>query len=399
MNSLHLLDRPDLGSAAWWQDVGAAGTPLRRTRADGEVELAFLWRGADCAAVCIDVYSHTPHPVTQRTHLQRVGSTDVWLWRTALPADWRGSYFLLPLRAGQEAPTERAAIRRWWIGLMERQASADPFNPSAPHGTGWGVPLSPLLLAQAPVHQGWHATPAADGMTLRRWHSSRLDTARDVWRLRTGPDDANPALVLLLDGQYWARQMPVAGALRRLTAQGVLPPAIYVLVDAVSPALRGQELPCNEAFWLAVQEELLPQVYPHEIDPRRTVVAGQSYGGLAALYAALRWPDCFGCALSQSGSFWWPDPARSEGDGWLAQQVRAGLGGGTRIRALLEVGCYETEMTGVNRAMASALADAGHAVHYRQVRGGHDWICWRDGLLEGLAQLLNDTTTQQEQKP
>lgn len=393
MSTLHLLDRPDLGSAAWWQDIRAAGTPLRGPHANGDVELAFLWRGADCAAVCIDVYSHTPHPVTQRTHLQRVGTTDVWLWRTALPADWRGSYFLLPLRAGQEAPRERAALRRWWIDLMERQASADPFNPLPPHGTGWGVPLSPVLLADAPVHPGWRIPPEAEGLTLQRWHSTRLDTARDIWRLRTGPLDARPALVLLLDGQYWARQMPIAGALLRLTEQGILPPAVYVLVDAVSPALRGQELPCNEAFWLAVREELLPQVYRHEIDPRRTVVAGQSYGGLAALYAALRWPDCFGCVLSQSGSFWWPDPSRTTGDGWLAQQVRADPGGGASIRVLLEVGCYETEMTGVNRAMASALADGGHAVHYRQVRGGHDWICWRDGLLEGLAQLLNDTTT------
>jgi enterochelin esterase family protein len=395
VNTLDLLDRPDLGSAAWWADVAAAGTPLRRAAAHGEVELAFLWRGADCAAVCIDVYSHTPHPVAQRTHLQRVGTTDVWLWRTALPADWRGSYFLLPLRAGQDAPTERAAIRRWWIDLMERQASADPFNPLPSHGTGWGVPLSPLLLAEAPVHEGWRAAPDAAGLTVRRWHSDRLDKVRDVWCLRTGPSDAVPALVLMLDGQYWARQMPIAGALGRLTEQGALPPAVYVLVDAVSPTLRGQELPCNEAFWLAVREELLPQVYPYAPDPRRTVVAGQSYGGLAALYAALRWPDCFGCALSQSGSFGWPAPARTVGDGWLAQPVRAGLGGGARIRALLEVGCYETEMTGVNRAMASALADAGHAVRYREVRGGHDWICWRDGLLEGLAQLLNDTTTQQ----
>ncbi|WEF34961.1 enterochelin esterase [Pseudoduganella chitinolytica] len=396
MNTLHLLDRPDLGSAAWWQDVAAVGTPLRRTRADGDVELAFLWRGDDCAAVCIDVYSHTPHPVAQRTQLERIGTTDAWLWRTALPADWRGSYFLLPLRPGQEAPAERPAIRRWWIDLMERQGSADPFNPLPAHGTGWGVPLSPLLLAQAPVHEGWRTAPDADGLTVRRWHSGRLDTARDVWCLRTGPNDVAPALVLLLDGQYWARQMPIAGALRRLTGEGVLPPAIYVLVDAVSPALRGKELPCNEDFWLALRDELLPQVYPYPLEPRRTVVAGQSYGGLSALYAGLRWPDCFGCVLSQSGSFWWPDPDRTEGDGWLAAQVRAGLGRGTPIRAVLEAGCYETEMTGVNRAMAAALEDEGHTVRYREVRGGHDWICWRDGLLDGLARLLNDTTIQQE---
>jgi iron(III)-enterobactin esterase len=391
VTSLALLDRADVGSSAWWEGVAAAGTPLQAP--DGEnVELAFLWRGTDCAAVYIDVYSHTPHPVSQRTALARIGSTDVWVWRTTLPADWRGSYFLLPVREGQEAPAERKAVRAWWIDLMARQASADPHNPLPAHGTGWGVPLSPLLLPQAAVHPGWTAPASADGMTCLRWHSDRLDVARDVWTIRTGSAEGPLPLVLLLDGQYWARQMPVAGALRALTAQGTLPPAVYVLIDAVSPALRGAELPCNEAFWLAVQEELLPMVHPFPRNPSDTIVAGQSYGGLAALYAALRFPRCFGCVLSQSGSFWWPDPARTEGDGWLAEQVNAGLGADARIVALLEVGCYETEMLGVNKAMAATLAQAGHTVHYTEVRGGHDPICWRDGLLDGLARLLNKTT-------
>ncbi|GGY89561.1 enterochelin esterase [Pseudoduganella plicata] len=390
MTSLALLERTDVGSPAWWQDVAAAGTPLRAPRGE-HVELAFLWRGTDCAAVYLDVYSHTPHPVSQRTALMRLGGTDVWVWRTTLPADWRGSYFLLPVQGGQEAPTERRAVRAWWIDLMTRQACADPFNRLPAHGTGWGVPLSPLLLPQAPVHPAWQVPAAADGMTCRRWHSTRLDVARDVWVIRTGPVHVPLPLVVLLDGQYWAREMPVAGALHAMTAQGALPPAVYVLIDAVSPERRGVEMPCNEAFWLAVQEELLPWVQPFERSPADTVVAGQSYGGLAALYAALRFPDCFGCVLSQSGSFWWPDPARTEGEGWLAEQVNGGLGNDARIVALLEVGCYETEMTGVNGAMAAALARAGHTVHYTVVRGGHDPLCWRDGLLDGLARLLNKT--------
>ncbi len=42
-----------------------------------------------------------------------------------------------------------------------------------------------------------------------------------------------------------------------------------------------------------------------------------------------------------------------------------------------------------NRAIHAALAAAGHRVRYREYRGGHDWLCWRDGLLDGLSQLLN----------
>ncbi|WP_239515736.1 alpha/beta hydrolase-fold protein, partial [Klebsiella pneumoniae] len=74
-------------------------------------------------------------------------------------------------------------------------------------------------------------------------------------------------------------------------------------------AHRSRELPCNPDFWLAVQEELLPQVKsmaPFSDRADHTVVAGQSFGGLSSLYAGLNWPQRFGCILSQSGSYWWP---------------------------------------------------------------------------------------------
>ena len=77
-----------------------------------------------------------------------------------------------------------------------------------------------------------------------------------------------------------------------MTARGELPPALYLLVRA-GPATRAMELPCGR-FWLALQEELLPQlraVQPFSERPGDTLVAGQSFGGLAALYAALRWPS------------------------------------------------------------------------------------------------------------
>ena len=40
-------------------------------------------------------------------------------------------------------------------------------------------------------------------------------------------------------------------------------------------------------------------------DAKRTVVAGSSFGGIAAMYAGLRHPEVFGNVLCQSGSFWW----------------------------------------------------------------------------------------------
>lgn len=118
--------------------------------------------------------------------------------------------------------------------------------------------------------------------------------------------------------------MPVWSPLAALTREGRLPPAVYLLIDAIDNQRRGVELPCHRDFWLAVQEELLPLVHgyaPFNDRPDRTVVAGQSFGGLAAMFAALNWPQRFGCVLSQSGSYWWPH-RDGRGTGFIGEQLR-----------------------------------------------------------------------------
>ncbi|MBA1936014.1 prolyl oligopeptidase family serine peptidase, partial [Escherichia coli] len=101
---------------------------------------------------------------------------------------------------------------------------------------------------------------------------------------------------------------------------------VYVLIDAIDTTHRAHELPCNADFWLAVQQELLPQVKaiaPFSDRADRTVVAGQSFGGLSALYAGLHWPERFGCVLSQSGSYWWPHRGGHQ-EGMLLEQLKTG---------------------------------------------------------------------------
>ena len=393
-DSAALLDRADAGSAAWWADVARAGTPLLGAAAGGEVELTFVWRGdAACAAVYLDVYSHTPHPTRGPTGLRRRPGTDVWMWRTRLPIDWRGSYVFVPAGPDETSAPDagRGALRAWWIRLLGTRASADPFNRGPAYRGGGGTPLSPLLLPRAPVHPAWRAPlPETVATTPYRWRSSLLDDGYDVWLLRAGAAPPDAPLVVLLDGRCWAEALPIAGALGRCTSDGQLPPAVYVLIDAGPPARRGRDLPCSAPFWDAVVTELLPQLRalaPFTLEPVRTIVAGQSYGGLAAVYAALAHPERFGRALAQSGSFWWPDPAQTQGAGWLGEQVAQGLGGRRPLDFDLEVGIYETDMTGVTRDMARALARAGHRVRHRRYRGGHDPLCWRDGLLRGLSRL------------
>ncbi|WP_250461337.1 enterochelin esterase [Microbulbifer litoralis] len=398
------LDGAQPGSDRWWRALAHRGAPLREPAEGDSQWVTFCWRQphdratehSATRAVFIDVYSHTPHPVHQGpTALQQLAGTDLWYWRARLPRDWCGSYFFAP--ATEEdlpVPEPLGERRRWWIDLIERRARADVLNPEPPHNGGWGQPLSGIY-PQAPRYP--EAEPAGERVE-HRWQSPRLSRARRTWLYRPRPSAGPLPLVLLLDGHYWIKQRGLLAQLDQLTASGELPPAAYLFIDSIDGAARGEELPCNAAFWLALQEELLPALEQRAAlsrDPARTLVAGQSFGGLAAVYAALHWPQRFGLAFSQSGSFWWPDIDDCGSGGQLAQQLRDGGVAETnkqknKPRFLLEIGQYESDMLADNRALRDALAAAGCEVHYREFAGGHDWLCWRRGLLAGIAELLQE---------
>lgn len=75
---------------------------------------------------------------------------------------------------------------------------------------------------------------------------------------------ANRPLVLLLDGQNWIEKHALLPVIEHETAQGHLPPACWLLIDAIDGEHRENELPCNAAFWQAVIDELLPQAQRRE---------------------------------------------------------------------------------------------------------------------------------------
>ena len=61
-------------------------------------------------------------------------------------------------------------------------------------------------------------------------------------------------------------------------------------------------------FQRFVGAELVPWIrerYRIGKNAKLNVVAGSSFGGLAAAYTAFVHPDIFGNVLSQSRSFWW----------------------------------------------------------------------------------------------
>ena len=122
---------------------------------------------------------------------------------------------------------------------------------------------------------------------------------------------------------------------------------------------------------------------------------GQSFGGLAALYAALHWPERFGCALSQSGSFWWPQRGAP---GRLFEALASGRGSTHPLRLFIEAGLREPAILEASRALVPRLREQGHVLDYREIDGGHDALWWRGGLLDGLVQLWRPRVTADAQR-
>ncbi|QHM71775.1 enterochelin esterase [Mixta intestinalis] len=402
----------DVDSDAWWLKIATAGTPLVERQPDDErLKLIFFWRdpgGNETTSafqrVYLDINGVTDHHSFTPKSLERVPGTAVWCGTVLVEPDWRGSYSLIPITGAQlppqpqgDAEQQHQQQREWWCSLFPC-AIADPLNPNMPLD---GV-LSAIHLPQALSQQAWRDVDAglsslpADDLAFE-WHSARLGNRRRVWLWQPEAGEDMP-LIILLDGQKWVKTLSLLPVLEAQTRLGGLPAAVWLMIDAVDNDVRSRELTCNADFWLAVQEELLPlarQRAAFTDDPARTLVAGQSYGGLSALYAALFWPQRFGCVLTQSGSFWWPNmrfmthfaERESHEPGFLTQQV-ARHPDAVPLRIFQEAGLREQDIHFVNQQMYQALIAAGHQVNYRSYQGGHDALCWRGGLIDGVRWLL-----------
>ena len=395
-----------MGSEAWWQSKKG---PEWEREDNGNYRVTFWWRdpqGTEKESAIHRVWVYITgvtdhHQNATPQSMRRIDGTNVWCWRVSLSANWRGSYCFIPTTRNDifsslavGAAPDRSELREGWRQLLP-QAIADPLNPQSWQG-GRGHAVSALEMPEAPVQPGWDRPENPDSPAVcLQWRSARLGNTRRVWVFTTGEAQAESRpLAILLDGQFWAQSMPVWPALTSLTHRGHLPPAVYLLIDAIDTTHRSRELPCNADFWLAVQEELLPLVKTTTAfsdDPQRTVVAGQSFGGLSSLYAGLNWPARFGCVLSQSGSYWWPHRGGGQ-DGAIVEQLKTGTISAQGLRIVLEAGIREPIIYRANQALYAQLPSAPQSIFWRQVDGGHDALCWRGGLMQGLMTLWQPLT-------
>ncbi|AWJ87630.1 enterochelin esterase (plasmid) [Azospirillum sp. TSH58] len=388
------------GTDAFWRDIARRGTPLVEPLKDASgsdrVIMTFLARGARHNVRLLG------GPTSNHENLERLGGSDVWYKSFTVSASTRLSYQIAP-----DVPNFPGTCRECRMAILAR-LQADPLNhrPWPPDAPDAYNQVSLVELPGAPpqpgLEGGW-AEPAGR-LVAERFTSGILGNTRDVAVYAppgTDPAAKDTILLLLFDGpDYLGRRAPVPTMLDRLTGDGRLPPTVAVFIANPTAEARERELPANPAFAAMLADELLPWLRERagiRSRPDRTVLAGSSYGGLAAVSAALAHPDRFGNALSMSGSFWW-HPAEAPPD--RPEHMASLVASRDRrpVRFFLSAGLFETGGDGEigilesSRHLRDVLEAKGYAVAYRDYAAGHDGFAWRGALGDGLLALFGRRT-------
>lgn len=424
------------------------GTPLVEADAQDGTILTFVCDAADAETVALVLNRAIDGRILAESTFDRLPGTGLWHLSLRVGPTWRGSYAIAvvprgalddpPARddapehdgpAGQtgsadDAEAARArdeaaattnartlegyerrrreharggapvadhpAIDRWFD--VQRHAAADPWareqlNARVSVASAPQAPRSAVRSEAAGAVAGSRAGELHDLRHRARGHEDRLA----VHVPAVEPPDGGWGVLVLLDGQDWI-DAGVARLLDALAASGRVRPTITVLVGAVDDPWRVSDLMCDPDFVAYLENDALPRVaarWPLSPDPAHTAIAGQSLGGLTAVYAQCVAPGRFGASISQSGAFWWPshDPDAAHAE-WLTRAiVRDDV---TLDRVWLEAGLKESGQARANRRLVAALEGRTRRLDYREFDGGHDRACWRAGLTDAILAVLGD---------
>jgi len=362
-------------------------------------EITLRWTETDRSHPAVDVLvrlialTDDAHEAGElSSYLMEPGAHGSWTWTAKLPADLRTAYQLCPVRdrplRGQAPDEDR------WLQILAT-GEPDPAAATAlPPGSLWGNPgPASILELPAALPQPWVARrPDVPPGELTRVELG--DSVVHVWTPSTDQSLERLPLVISFDGGSWVRT-GVTATFANLVADHAVPPFAGVLIESSNgSAERGptriRSLTHPDQFAGFVLSELLPYLrstYRVTDDPDRTVLAGQSLGGLAAAHVASVAPDQVGWVIGQSAALWWPG---DESGGLSGAAVIAAYeeACSRRARFFLEVGSYEGDLLAANHRFREVLDDSGHAVSFREFRGGHDQACWRGGLADGIVAAL-----------
>ena len=412
-DSIQRGDRDSVNS--FWEEVNKAGAPLIEPIAGDRENMGvtFLWKGKPDTQNVMVLLLPYAGVAPDEYLMTRLGETNVWYKTIKVDRRMRLAYTLAP-NAARLHPLS-LAIDSDAITMIAAAARPDPLNPKryrvdpqsmdAPEFRGQSV----LEMPDAPP-QPWIAprpgVPPGQ-VEKHRFKSAILNDEREIAVYlppRYSPSAKPYPLLVVFDEDAYLSLIPTPTILDNLISETRIPPVVALLVGNAPGDARDRELLCNPAFNRVLVAELLPwahRLYNFTTDPRYTVVAGSSRGGLASACAGLWHPETFGNVLAQSGSFHLIPPrdsalANSNSEpNWVARQFIASPR--KPLRFYLDAGSAEFNATGgadsilfCTRTLRDVLRAKGYEVHFQEFAGGHDYLSWRGTLADGLMALMGE---------
>jgi len=313
----------------------------------------FLYRGQADEVFLI----HRIFGLPDHLPLRRLRGTDLWYVVLELPEGSRVEYQLEVARGGH------------------RERINDPLNPR---------------LAHSPV--GSSSVCYAHGHEIPDWTQFDADARLGTTMSTSDPGTRYPLLIVHDGGDY----------LRYAAAKTVLDNLIHrldvaeIVAAFTYPGDRLAEYANSAAHARFLTAELLPRLeaeLPLAGPPSGRCLLGSSFGAVASLATAYRYPQVYGSLLLQSGSFVFTDIGHDHGGGPpfepVVRFVNRYRAAPRRVADRLFVSCGVYEPLIVrNRSMVPVFEAAGMTVRYAEARDGHSWENWRDRLRDGLSWIF-----------
>lgn len=305
----------------------------------------------------------------------RVVGTNFWYHTLELPPHSRVEYKLEVTQGGTS---------QWIQDPLNPNLAHDPFGAnSVCHGQGYQRPgwtepdpeARPGTLVEAVLD----ATPLG----------ARRVTIYLPARFR---ESRRYPLLIVHDGGDYVRYAALKTVLDNLIHRLEVAPLIAALTH---PADRLVEYPNHAGHAAFLTEHLLPFMekrFPLYEVPAARCLMGASFGGVASLATAWRYPGTYGRLLLQSGSFAFTDIGESKRGPNFTRVVEfvnafREAPGKPSDKVYLSCGTYES-LIYENRSMVPFLQSTGMDVKYEEARDGHNWENWRDRLRGGLSWLF-----------
>ncbi len=350
---------------------------------------------------------------------------DRWLASQAIPhVDGRSVTFVF------HGPTDSVKLRHWIFGLPTSQAftripgtqlwhlslelpenSRMEYKLELARGPMQQLVHDPLNPAQAHDPFGGNSVVYGAGYELPSWTLPDPETregtleeheiASDVFGEKRPFKLYFPAryrsmrrypLLVVHDGDDYVRFSNLKTVLDNLIHRLEMPSMVVALIQSPDRMREYADDPRHAEFLV---RELVPELerrYPLLAQPSARGLMGASFGAVASLAAAWRYPSFFGNLMLQSGSFVFTDVGTHDRGPVFDQVVRfvnefRDNPGRPSERVYMSCGQYES-LIYYNRSLYPLLQQSGMQVRFSESRDGHNWENWRDRLREGLSYLF-----------